>query len=228
MDSSSSTILPHLGSIIAAIGGLGTAAFGLVDASKVVLGGVNNIGFSTIRLWIQGFIPSQPVNGLSLNDVIATLRGNWFTGVDLGSQKAIAKSLIKLNFNAISAAQMAAATGLNPNIVTTIAQKISAGDPLLPPESDVYARFDAIVTAQVDATYRRADDKYVNATRAWAMVAAVALSVAGAWIVDGKWPPVELVQAIFVGLIATPLAPVAKDLSTALATAVNAMQLVKK
>jgi len=33
---------------------------------------------------------------------------------------------------------------------------------------------------------------------------------------------------VLVGLLATPLAPVAKDLSSALATAVNAMQTVKK
>ena len=31
-----------------------------------------------------------------------------------------------------------------------------------------------------------------------------------------------------VGLLATPLAPVAKDLATALTTSVNAMQLVNK
>ena len=34
--------------------------------------------------------------------------------------------------------------------------------------------------------------------------------------------------ALLVGVLATPLAPVAKDLSTALTTAVNTMQLVKK
>jgi hypothetical protein len=34
--------------------------------------------------------------------------------------------------------------------------------------------------------------------------------------------------ALLMGLLATPLAPIAKDLSTALATAVNTMQLVKK
>jgi hypothetical protein len=38
----------------------------------------------------------------------------------------------------------------------------------------------------------------------------------------------EMVDAFLVGLLATPLAPIAKDLSSALATAVNTMQLVKK
>jgi hypothetical protein len=34
--------------------------------------------------------------------------------------------------------------------------------------------------------------------------------------------------AILVGFLATPLAPIAKDLSSALATAVNTMQTLKK
>jgi hypothetical protein len=38
----------------------------------------------------------------------------------------------------------------------------------------------------------------------------------------------DLANAVVIGLLATPLAPVAKDLSTALATAVNTLQLVKK
>jgi hypothetical protein len=38
----------------------------------------------------------------------------------------------------------------------------------------------------------------------------------------------DLALAFLVGLLATPLAPIAKDISTALATAVNTMQAVKK
>jgi hypothetical protein len=38
----------------------------------------------------------------------------------------------------------------------------------------------------------------------------------------------DVVLAVLVGLLATPLAPIAKDLSSALATAVNTMQVVKK
>jgi hypothetical protein len=209
-----------------AIGALGTAAFGLVDASKALWGGgVNRIGFSIIRERIESYLPQQTTNGLTLSDAIATLRGNWFTGTDLASQKAIAKSLIKLNFNVTNAERMATASGLNVALLTTIAQKTAAGTSLLPPESDAYARFDAIVTAQLDATYRNADQRYVNATRAWAMVIAVVLAEVAAQLAKSTISPSE---ALLIGLIATPLAPVAKDLSTALATAVNAMQQIKK
>jgi hypothetical protein len=54
--------------------------------------------------------------------------------------------------------------------------------------------------------------------------------VAGGWTLSGNafWTSADLPLAILVGLLATPLAPIAKDISTALATAVNTMQLVKK
>jgi len=54
--------------------------------------------------------------------------------------------------------------------------------------------------------------------------------VAGGWSLDGAnfWSPKEIALAVLVGLLATPLAPIAKDLSSALASAVNTMQLIKK
>jgi hypothetical protein len=38
----------------------------------------------------------------------------------------------------------------------------------------------------------------------------------------------DIAEAVVVGLLATPLAPIAKDLSSALSTAVNTLQAVKK
>src|SRR6202167_19774 len=101
------SILHDLPQVVTAIGGLGTAAFGLVDATKVFWGGVNHIGFKGIRVAVERLIPSaeEPVRGLNL---LGTLKTNWMNGTDLGSQKSIAKSLIKLNLNAGNAAAVAA------------------------------------------------------------------------------------------------------------------------
>jgi ABC-type Na+ efflux pump permease subunit len=63
-------------------------------------------------------------------------------------------------------------------------------------------------------------------------VIAVALAFVGGWSLVGGWENFwwkpDMFLALLVGLLATPLAPIAKDISTALATAVNTMQLVKK
>lgn len=226
------SILQNLPQIVTAIGGLGVAAFGLVDATKVFFGGVNHIGFKGIRDRITQFVPNKNINAMGLDDVLETLQENWFNGTDLASQKAIAKSLIKLNFNPTSADTMAAATTVDAAVLKSVAVSISQGAPLTPQQNDIYARFDLIVTALLDATYQRADQKYRNGARGWAVVASVLLSIAGASILANYLPwelqAAQLWEAFIVGLLATPLAPIAKDLSTALATAVNTLQLVKK
>jgi hypothetical protein len=228
--------LQNLPQIITAIGGLGTAAFGVVDATKVFGGGVNRIGFHRITTTIKDLTPSGPeprnhLNALSQGKVIETLKANWYNGTDLNGQKAIAKSLIKLHLSSANAAALAKKTGVDPGVLQAVANSIETGAPLTPAQNDVYGRFDLIVTAMLDETYQRSDQMYRNGTRAWAVVASVVLAIAGGFILDHGantfWGP-DFFQALMVGLLATPLAPVAKDLSTALAAAVNTMQMVKK
>jgi len=221
--------LQNLPQIITAIGGLGTAAFGLVEATKVFGGGVNHIGFKGIRTAVTPLIPAG-ANALPPQKIIATLEANWFNGTDLGSQKAIAKSLIKLNLSAGNAPAVAAATGVDPAVLTAVATSIAAGTPLTPTQSDVYARFDLIATALLDEAYQRSDQVYRNATKAWAMLFSILLALAGGFVLHNgnPWSLEDTVEILVVGFLATPLAPIAKDLSTALATAVNTLQLVKK
>ncbi|MFZ0272006.1 MAG: hypothetical protein WB524_13560 [Acidobacteriaceae bacterium] len=221
--------------VITAIGALGTAAFGLVDATKVFGGGVNHIGFKGIRNAILALTPGTPgsagtpANALPQKKILATLQANWFNGVDLSSQKAAAKSLIKLYLNPGNAAEMAKAAGVDGNVLTQVAMKIAAGETLNATETDVYARFDLILTALLDEAYQRSDQTYRNGTRAWAVVASLLLALAGSVMLHttGKWG-VDIGEALLVGLLATPLAPIAKNLSSALATSVNTLQAIKK
>lgn len=222
----------NVGQIVTAIGGLGTAAFGLVDATKVFWGGINHVGFGKIKSRMITLVPAgEPSqNALPQNEVLGTLKGNWFNGTDLSSQKAIAKSLVKLHLNSANAPAVAKAANLDPAALTAIVGKQTAGESLEPNEADLYARFDLIVTALLDEAYQIADQNYRNATRALAVVFSILLSLAGCSILHHDSAPgqVTYLDALIVGLLATPLAPIAKDLSTALATAVNALQAVKK
>lgn len=223
----------QLPQIITAIGGLGTAAFGLVDSTKVFGGGVNRIGFSSIAAAITDLTPGAAASGLTQNKIILTLRANWYNGTDLSSQKAIAKSLIKVGLNPGNAAALAAATGVNAPLLTAVATSISTGTPLTSDQSDVYARFDFILTAMLDQVYQHSDQRYTNGTRLCASIFAVALAFVGGWTLVGGTFPVylqshEMWLALIAGVLATPLAPIAKDVSSALATAVNTMQAIKK
>lgn len=231
--------------IITAIGSLGTAAFGLVDSTKVLWGGgVNRIGFKCISKAIAPLVPrdqqpgGSPANTLRQTQILDTLKANWYNGVDLSSQKAAAKSLIKLHLNRDNAAQVANAAGVDAGMLTAVANKIAnnnslsaaEGTSLSTAENNLYARFDFIVTALLDEAYQHADRQYTNGTRAWAMFFSIILAIVAALTLNKDvwigWP--EFWKALLAGFLATPLAPVAKDLSSALATAVNAMQTIKK
>ncbi|MGA2651584.1 MAG: hypothetical protein ABSF28_13715 [Terracidiphilus sp.] len=227
-----------LSQIVGAIGGLGTAAFGVVDASRAVIPGIDRIGLKHIEEVVASLVPDQtgeglpakPVNTLPRRNVLATVGANWINGNDLASQKAIAKSLIKLHMSPGNAAALAARTNVDPVILRSIATKISTGASLTQAEVDVYARFDLIVTALLDEAYQRSDQKYRNRARGLAALVAVLLAVAAGWSLTGNtfWASQNFGLSVLVGLLATPLAPVAKDLSSALAAAVNAMQVVKR
>ncbi len=234
-------ILQGLPDIITAVGGLGTAAFGLVDSTKVFWGGVNRIGFKRIKTSVKKLTPKLTV-GLSQEQILGTLRGNWYNGTALPDQKAIAKSLIKQGLNPDNAEELALLAGLDKVVLGSVATKIKAGTGLLPAESDVYSRFDFVLTAMLDEAYQIADQAYTNWTRVWALFFAVVLAFVGGAILhentmahaaanvakEAYLGSLDMKIALVAGLLATPLAPIAKDLSSALAAAVNTMQVIRK
>ena len=226
------SLLQNLPQIITAIGGLGTAAFGLVDSTKPFFGGVNRIGFGRIASAVASLTPGAPASGLTQAQILATLKANWYNGTDLGSQKSIAKSLIKQGLNGANAAALANVAGVDPAVLQSVAGKITSGTALEQNESDVYARFDFILTALLDEVYQLSDQAYTNGTRIVASIFAVGLALVGGWTLhpnttSAYWMSRDMGIALLAGILATPLAPIAKDLSSALATAVNTLQTMK-
>jgi hypothetical protein len=216
--------LGDFGNTIAAIGALGTAAFGLVDATKVYRGGVSNVGFNFIRDAVAPYLPAlQLVNP---RDPYAVILANWLNGVAKPTQKATAKSLIRLGTTSATAPALAAAApGVKPMALISAAAKLESGQPLTQDDIDILGRFDAILDAQMDTGFERADQKYRNFARVLAACIAIALALIGVWLIEGsnvKAP--DFLMALFVGIISTPLAPIAKDLSSAIGTAVAALK----
>jgi hypothetical protein len=235
MFQASVTGLPQLDlpKIILAIGALGTAAYGLVDVSKGFGGGISNRGFGDIKKVVSQFIAGSSGgaggSALSLDSVLTTLRANWLNGLPLGDQKSIAKALIKLSLNPASAGKMAAATGVDAQILASIAQKLSTGDPLTPAETDAYGRFDLLLSALLDQGYQRGDQRYRNSAKLMAVPVAVGLALLGAWaMTTGPLASIDAWRAVIGGLLATPLAPVAKDLASAVQASSKLAQAWKK
>jgi hypothetical protein len=222
--------MTNLSAAIVAIGALGTAAFGLVDAFKALPGGgISRAGFKFIRQIIVTMsppVPSLEASGLSLASMITTLQSQWINGTATSDQVNIAKSLIKLRLTPESAPGLAAATGVDAAVLTQVAQSMASGTPLTPQQSDVYGRFDLLLTTLLDQAYQRADQRYRNASKALAVPVAVALAIAGAQSLHANTPSDYWVAAL-VGLIATPIAPIAKDVASAIQTGAQAVQSLK-
>lgn len=221
---------------IAAVGALGTAAFGLVDSFKALPGGgISRSGFKFIRAAIIKLTPPVPSldnTELSRDSILYTLLSQWINGVDKSNQISIAKSLIKLRLTPTTAPALAAATGVDSTILTQVATKIATGNSagFTVQETDVYGRFDLLLNTLLDQAYQRADQRYKNAARAMAVPVAVVLAVVGAYLVFGgkNFTGGDLAVAILAGLISTPIAPIAKDIASAVSTAAQAFQVGKK
>jgi hypothetical protein len=214
-----------LSKIVMAIGSLGTAAYGVVDVTKGFGGGVSNRGFGDIRDVVSKLIPATVAGtnstapALALPSALATLRANWLNGMALGDQKSVAKALIKLNLTPATANAMAAATGVDATLLTSVAGKLAAGNVKLEPaETDVYGRFDLLLSTLLDQGYQRGDQRYRNSAKLLAVPVAVALAFLGALALDGRsgLTLAEAGRALVGGLLATPLAPVAKDVASSI------------
>lgn len=226
--------ISNISDAIAAIGALGIAAFALVDSSKIAKGGgVSGSGFHFIEGGVKQYLPKTRRSESSsktgaLEVILDLLHGNWINGMPLADQKAIAKSLIKLHLTADTAADFAKAANVDENKLREVARCMATGSTLSSDLSNTLGRFDLSLTATLDSSYQRADQRYRNASRTWAMGAAIVLAFVGGWglsnftaeyFLTGEWA-----KALLCGLLATPLAPVSKDLTSALAAAVKASQ----
>ena len=216
---------------ITAIGALGTAASGLVDATKAFGGGVSNVGFNKIKKALE---PFKPALANAQSDWTAAIRASWINGVAKEEQKAAATSLIRLGLTPANAAALAASCKVDPVALQAVITAIDTGaPPLRPDQINLLGRFNAAIGATMDGAFELADQQYRNASKVWAGVAAVGLAVWGGGLLSGAhsfgdfftYP--DFAKALMAGVIAVPLAPVAKDLTSSVQAAVTAMKAIK-
>jgi hypothetical protein len=231
------TVITNTAAAITAIGGLGTAAFGLVDATKAFGGGVSNFGFRHVETALKPF--REALQGANA-DWMLTLKANWINGVAKEDQKAAAKNLIRLGLSSGNATTMAEAGHVDAARLSAIITAIESGGALSTSDAVVLGRFNAAIDAAMDAGFERGDQEYRNAARVTAGIFAIALAVwAGALISTTSAissHPISFSAylssgsvwvAILIGIIAVPIAPIAKDLASSLQAAANAVRSVK-
>ncbi len=164
--------------------------------------------------------------------ILRTLKADWLNGVAKDDQKAKAKSLIQLSLSHVDAAALANVAAVDPGELQSAVQKKVSGQDAAPEEASALKQFDAVLTAVIDTAYERGEQEYRNAAKFLAMVTSVVLGGMGGLIVFGanltdRTNLTDLAFCLLAGLVATPLAPVAKDLASALRTAVAAASALK-
>lgn len=269
-----SSILPldSLPQAIVAIGGLGATASGLVDVAKRIFpnGGLSHSGFIFIENTVHLFLPRKKTEDSNVlknesseerrkrkqrerldRDTVASvfdvLHGNWINGMTLSDQKAVAKSLIKLNLTPTNAPEYATATQCDPVLLAEVAgvllaMQAGAAITLTAAQSTVLGRFDLALSALLDGCYQRADQRYRNNAKAWAMLIAVILGLMGGLLVAPPVVPVtghvvtladelkayfdsiQWLKGLLAGLMAGPLSPVAKDIGSKLQDAAGELR----
>ena len=221
--------LADLGAALTGLGAHSTAAFGLLDSTKAFWGGASNIGCGHIRGALQPFAPALD-NALGAGGWWPVVRAHWVSGVAKADQKAKAQALIKLGLNSANAPQVAKASHVDATALTAAIVKLEKGTKLTDPDLNVLGRMNAAIDALLDAAFEAADQQYRNWCRVLAGLIALGLAFI-AWALwkgtTGENPP-SLWTVLAVGLLAVPLAPVAKDLTGALSSAMNALKAAKK
>jgi hypothetical protein len=231
--------LRNIVNLIAAAGGLGAAAMGLVDALKAFGGGPSCFGFDFIKEAVERFLPraSGGPTAFGRADILRTLQANWINGAPKYDQKARAKALIHLRLTHGDARALAALAGVDPATLQAVATKAMTGDKVTPQEIAVLGRFDAVLIAVLDEAYERADQRYRNASKLLAVALATIMAVCGGAIIYAQSPAATFwgyfgtstfILAVLVGLSAAPIAPVAKDLASSLQAAVGAVGAARR
>lgn len=216
----------YIGTVISATAALGTASVGLVDASKAFKAGVSNVGYGFIAKAVEPFELTLKDADL---DLTATVYANWIAGGTKDDQKAAARNIIRLGLTSQTAPALAQSLGtIDGARLQAAARKIESGEALEDADVTLLARFDSIIDARLDTAYERATQKYKNAARVSAAGVSFALALCGWWTLQGTENAPGLLTAMLVGLIAVPIAPVAKDLISGISTAVEAFRAVRR
>lgn len=238
----------QLSTVISSLGGLGAASSAAVDTLKTIPGGgVSNFGFNNIRFVVDSFLGSDLNNGALENKtlILNTLHGNWINGKDSAAQQLVAKSLIKLKLVPDNAANYAKATQVDEKLLTLVAKDLLEGRALSPTvddlagissdqqiqlkrlaeqKADIFNRFDLVLTQILESTYQKADQCYRNCCQLLAAIIAMFVATIVGYTIDSN----NLTLYLLCGFISVPFAPLAKNLTSAVAAGADFAKSIKK
>lgn len=218
-------ITDQLGTIILASGGLGIAAYGVIDGAKLARR-IGLIGYRHVTTQLgpimeavrraygrhtDRLLEAQYRGGRGQGELPRTLRQGYRIGLT-----ALAENAIVGIANSVGVASSDAIVGA--------AEKLRAGGVLESSEREALSRFEVAVDARIEAALCLAETDYVAGVKLLAGALAVAIALIVGWLISVDIGSDWFLKALLVGLIAVPIAPVAKDLATAVGEAARALR----
>lgn len=210
--------MPSLPDLLLSTGALGTASFGIVEASKW-LSLVGEAGFASAHARLGSLTATLSV--AYGTDYETMLRSQY-----RGDQRELARTLrqgVRVGLTAANAAAVCSFLGsIDGARLSAAVARAQSGAELSVEERSLIGRYELAADARIDAALAVANADYAGTTRILASAVSLIIAVATQRALGDE--AVSLTTAILVGIAAVPLAPIAKDLASALQSATKALK----
>lgn len=238
--------------LVAAVGALGLASMGIVDAlgkvfvfdslskkMRLKVFGLPYAGYGPVKRLVQKVAPALEV---SYGDRYAAVIINQYkAGRGAGQAPDTIRQGVRLGLPYLDEKAalrvVGAVWGMEPRLTKAFVASLRAGTigatpPENPPDTDISiaaaqtlaARFATALDTRVQSVFTSAEQDYQSWMRFASGITALVLAVIyNLATTNGKMELKDWGMAVLVGLVAVPLAPIAKDLSASLSQALGAL-----
>lgn len=211
-----------IATIVGSAGVLGTAAMGVVELFKSTR--LPPIGFWRLERdlrWAEG-----PLTVAYGRDYLPLLKSLYRNGRSNGELPRILRQGLRVGLTADNAEALEQQLSHNPQgLLQPVAAKSAAGQLLADDERNILGRFELAVDARIDAALSLSERAYVNGLRWRATLVSMGLALAAyLWVIPPEQTTANgLAPALLIGLLAVPIAPIAKDIAKGLQAATSAL-----
>jgi len=213
--------MENLGTIVLAVGALGTASFGIVEALKWT--GVGLFGFGQI-IKLLGDPIMQALRVAYGSEYQNLIQAQYRAGRASGDLPRTIRQGARIGLTPDTAVELARRVGVvTGDALQDVSEVLQRGESLSEEQRGVLGRYELALDARIDAALALANSRYIGYVRGLASLVAIGIAM-----IVGGLQNVPLMKAFIVGLAAIPFAPMANDLAGALQAASKALPGNKK
>ncbi len=211
--------MENLGTIVLAVGALGTASFGIVEGLKWTVIGLS--GFRQIRK-LLGDPVMEALRVAYGPEYMSLLKAQYRANRTSGELPRSLRQGARVGLTPNTAEALADQVGVVDKAeLKIVAAALQKGKNLTDSQRNILGRYELALDTRIDAALALANDKYIGYIRVLASLVSIGIALAVWW--NASPEDVNLLTVVIVGVAAVPIAPIAKDLASALHSAAKAM-----